>query len=147
MRKGEQDSLEWPAAEVKHKQIHVKESKNGTERYILMLPEVAWAFKTLKSLGLKRKDRAEAQPNESAAECCFALADSKKWRATVLREAKVRKYRWHDNRHTFCSRLAQAKPQSCTRLGEASGYQDDGTICPFGSGTKRKALKDAFKVG
>ena len=28
------------------------------------------------------------------------------WWETALDDSKVTRYRWHDNRHTFCSRLA-----------------------------------------
>ena len=51
LRAGEQYGLEWPDVDLKHKQIHIKESKNGTERYIPMLPEVVNAFRLLKSMG------------------------------------------------------------------------------------------------
>jgi integrase len=36
----------------------------------------------------------------------FALRDNKNWWGKVLRRAKVKNFRWHDLRHTFCSRLA-----------------------------------------
>jgi site-specific recombinase XerD len=35
-------------------------------------------------------------------------ADNKKWWQATLHEAKIKNYSWHDNRHTFCSRLVQA---------------------------------------
>ena len=34
------------------------------------------------------------------------LRDNKNWWGKVLRRAKVKNFRWHDLRHTFCSRLA-----------------------------------------
>jgi site-specific recombinase XerD len=36
----------------------------------------------------------------------FPLHSPRYWFATALVEAKIARYRWHDNRHTFCSRLA-----------------------------------------
>ena len=72
MRKGEQYSLRSPQISFQSRKIHVQESKNGTERYIPMLPEVVRAFQTLKTLGLTRKDRAEGQPNDSPEDSCFA---------------------------------------------------------------------------
>lgn len=148
MRAGEQYGLEWPDVDLKHKQIHVKESKNGTERYIPMLPEVMDAFKLLKSMALKRKDRAEDQPNESPKDCCFALADPKKWWGAVLKEAKVKKYRWHDNRHSFCSRLVQAG-KSLKVVQELAGHRDIKMTARYAhldQGSKREALEDAFKL-
>jgi integrase len=146
MRAGEQYGLEWSDEDLRHKQIHVKESKNGTERYIPMLAEVVSAFKLLKSMGLKRKDRAEDRRNESPKDVCFALADPKKWWAAVLKEAKVKKYRWHDNRHTFCSRLVQAG-KSLKVVQELAGHRDIKMTARYAhldQGSKREALEDAF---
>lgn len=148
MRAGEQYGLEWPDVDLKHKQIHVKESKNGTERYIPMLPEVVDSFKLLKSMALNRKDRAEDQPNESSKDSCFALADPKKWWAAVLKEAKVKKYRWHDNRHTFCSRLVQAG-KGLKVVQELAGHRDIKMTARYAhldQQSKREALEDAFKA-
>jgi integrase len=46
-------------------------------------------------------------PNPSAADVVFAIRDNKKWWEEAKRRAKVKRFRWHDLRHTFCSRLAQ----------------------------------------
>jgi site-specific recombinase XerD len=146
MRAGEQYGLELPDVDLKQRLIHVKKSKNGRERYIHMLPEVVDAFNTLKSMGLKRKDRAEGQPNKSPKDACFALEDPKKWWAAVLKEAKVKHYRWHDNRHTFCSRLVQAG-KSLKVVQELAGHLDIKTTARYAhldQGSKREAMEDTF---
>lgn len=146
MRAGEQYGLRWSDVDMKHKQIHVRESKNGTERYIPMLPEVEAAFRELKRMGLTRKDRAEGQPNDSPDDCCFALADPKKWWKAVLKEARVKKYRWHDNRHTFCSRLVQAG-KSIKIVQDLAGHRDIKMTARYAhldQQSKRDALIDAF---
>lgn len=146
MRAGEQYGLTWPDVDLKNKLIHVRESKNGTERYIPCLPEVVTSFKLLRSMGLTRKDRAEDQPNESPEDCCFALADPKKWWHAVLKEAKVKKYRWHDNRHSFCSRLVQAG-KSLKVVQELAGHRDIKMTARYAhldQRSKREALEDAF---
>lgn len=148
MRRGEQYGLRWPEINVKTRQIHVSESKNGTERYIPMLPEVVNAFRILKSLTITRKPRSESQPNPSPEDCCFALADPKKWWAAVLREAKVRNYRWHDNRHSFCSKLVQAG-KSLKVVQELAGHRDIKMTARYAHldhRSKREALEDAFKA-
>jgi len=148
MRKGEQYGLQWPEVNMKMKQIHVSESKNGTERYIPMLPEVVKAFQTLKTLQLSRKARSEFQPNESPEDSCFALADPKKWWASVLKEAKVKNYRWHDNRHSFCSKLVQAG-KSLKVVQELAGHRDIKMTARYAHldhRSKREALEDAFKA-
>ena len=148
MRAGEEFGLRWADVDFRQKLIHVRESKNGTERYIPMLPEVVNAFKTLKSMGLQRKDRAVGQPNASPEDSCFALADPKKWWHAVLKEAKVKKYRWHDNRHTFCSRLVQAG-KSLKVVQELAGHRDIKMTARYAhldQSSKLAALEDAFRA-
>lgn len=148
IRRGEQFGLTWAEVDFKHKQIHVKESKNGTERYIPMLPEVAEAFRSLKMMKLQRKDRREGQPNQSPEDSCFALADPKKWWTAVLKEAKVKHYRWHDNRHTFCSKLVQAG-KSLKVVQELAGHRDIKMTARYAhldQESKRQALADAFEA-
>lgn len=147
MRKGEQYNLTWADIDFKSKQIHVKKSKNGTERYIPMLPDVVQSFKTLKSMRLHRKDRRKSQPNQSSEDCCFALGDPKKWWAAVLKTAKVQNYRWHDNRHTFCSRLVQGG-KSLKLVQELAGHRDIKMTARYAHldhESKRKALADVFE--
>ncbi|MDE1161178.1 MAG: site-specific integrase [Acidobacteriaceae bacterium] len=148
MRKGEQYGLTWPDVDFRLKQIHVRESKNGMERYIPMLDEVVWAFKTIKALQMTRKDRAVDKPNEAPDDSCFALGDPKKWWAATLKEAKVKKYRWHDNRHSFCSRLVQAG-KSLKVVQELAGHRDIKMTARYAHldhQSKRHALEDAFKA-
>jgi integrase len=147
-RCGEQYGLEWPDVDLKRRQIHVRESKNGTERYIPMLPKVVLAFKKLKAVGLTRKDRAKGQPNEASEACGFALADPKKLWTTLLRGPKVKKYRWHDNRQTFCSRMVQAG-KNLKVVQELAGHRDikmSARYAHLDQGFKSEALEDAFEA-
>jgi len=77
MRRGEQYGLTWAEVNFKRQQIHVKELKNRTERYIPILPCVVQSFRTLKIMELQRKDRRKGEPNQSPEDSCFALADPK----------------------------------------------------------------------
>lgn len=122
MRKGEQYGLTWPDIDFEREVIVLQDSKNGAGREIPMTTTVLAAFKTLKSLRLKRKDREHGRPNPSAKNSCFALADNKRWWDAVLKDAKVTKYRWHDNRHTFCSRLAM-RGVSLKAIAELAGHR------------------------
>ena len=80
------------------------------------------ALRTVKALGLGRKRRAANKPNPSAPDAVFALKDNKNWWGKVLRRAKVKKFRWHDLRHTFCSRLAQ-RGASLKVIQELAGHK------------------------
>jgi site-specific recombinase XerD len=66
-------------------------------------------LKQLRNLDLERRDRSGTQQNKSPRDVVFAKADNKKWWQATLHEAKIKNYRWHDNRHIFCSRLVQAR--------------------------------------
>jgi integrase len=87
-----------------------------------MIEDVYRAFRALEKLGLTRKDRADGRPNPAPKDSVFAIGDNKKWWEATLKEAKVKNFRWHDLRHTFCSRLAQAGV-SLKVIQEAAGHK------------------------
>ena len=45
--------------------------------------------------------------DDGAEDRVFAIRNPREWFRTALRGAKVSGHRWHDNRYTFCSRLAE----------------------------------------
>ena len=51
----------------------------------------------------------------------FSIDDNKKWWAAVTKEARVKNMRWHDLRHTFCSRLVQ-RGVNLKVVQEAAGH-------------------------
>jgi site-specific recombinase XerD len=123
MRKSEQYSLTWgPDVNFETKVLTLRETKNGTSRTVQMLPTVEKALRTLKAIPLERKRRSKDLPNESPTNSVFGIADSKRWWESVKRRAKVKDFHWHDNRHTFCSRLAQ-KGANLKLIQEAAGHK------------------------
>ncbi|GAA3763678.1 tyrosine-type recombinase/integrase [Terriglobus aquaticus] len=122
MRKSEQYGLLWSDVDLEHKMITARDTKNGETRHIPMIKSVHAAFLQLDAMRLKRKNRSSKKPNQSPAESVFGLADNKKWWLAALKAAKIENYRWHDNRHTFCSRLAQ-KGASLKVIQEAAGHK------------------------
>jgi integrase len=122
MRKGEQYSLTWPDVNFQRREITARDTKNGDTRIIPIIDDVYDALKALKALGLARKRRSKDKPNESPTDAVFAIGDNKKWWAGTLKAAKIRDYRWHDNRHSFCSRLAQSGA-SLKVIQEAAGHK------------------------
>jgi site-specific recombinase XerD len=108
IRRSEQYNLRWGDVDFDRRVMRLRKTKNGKPRNAFIIDDVAAALMQLRELHLRRRDRANDQPNGSPKDSVFAKADNKKWWQTALGEAKIKNYRWHDNRHTFCSRLVQA---------------------------------------
>ncbi len=122
MRKSEQYDLLWPDVDFTRRSITVRDTKNGETRVVPMIDDVRDALLAIQALGLSRKDRAADQPNMAPDDSVFFVGDNHKWWGNVLKRAKVKNYRWHDNRHTFCSRLAQSGA-SMKIIQEAAGHK------------------------
>jgi integrase len=122
MRKGEQYGIVWPDVNFDDRKITARDTKNGETRIIPMIDDVFHALKAIKAMGLKRKNRSRDCPNPSSKDSVFAVGDNKRWWKATLKAAKVTNYRWHDNRHTFCSRLAQSGA-SLKVIQEAAGHK------------------------
>jgi site-specific recombinase XerD len=108
MRRSEQYNLRWPDVDFDRRIMRLRMTKNGKPRNAFIIEDVAKALRTLKGLEASRRDRSATQPNQAPKDSVFAKADNKKWWAGALEKAKIADYRWHDNRHSFCSRLVQA---------------------------------------
>ncbi|MDP9051504.1 MAG: site-specific integrase [Acidobacteriota bacterium] len=107
MRESEQYDLLRPDITYEIKELTARDTKNGTSRQVHLTKRAMKALKTLEDLNLVRKCRSKDIPNDSPADVAFAIRDNKNWWGDVLRRAGVTRFRWHDLRHTFCSRLAQ----------------------------------------
>lgn len=95
MRLSEQYGLTWGCIDLVRKEVRLVKTKNNSSRNIPMNGSVEAAFKELRGrvAEVKRNDRVFAQ-------------SPRKWWEDAVSKALVVGYRWHDNRHTFCSRLA-----------------------------------------
>ena len=96
MRKSEQYGLIWPQVDFGRREIHLRKTKNGEARDVPMSVGVLAAFQQLKPARIKPTDRV------------FAIETPREWFEGVREKAKLTDFRWHDCRHTFCSRLAMA---------------------------------------
>jgi site-specific recombinase XerD len=96
MRLSEQYSLTWGRVDFVRKEILLERTKNGSARSIPMNSAVLQAFQ-----GLKKAASPNAGDN-----LVFQIQNPRSWFTAALFEAKIARYRWHDNRHTFCSHLA-----------------------------------------
>ena len=107
MREAEQYDLVWPDVTFEIKECTARHTKNGTSRQVHLTKKAVKVLRTIQALGLGRERRAMDIPNPSEPDVVFDIRDNKNWWGSVMRRAKVKKFRWHDLRHTFCSRLAQ----------------------------------------
>ena len=98
MRRGELLALRWANVDMKGKQLTVEgaTAKAGQTRHIPLNDD---ALDVLK----KWKEQAPAGERVIAVDTGFKTA----W-ASLLERAKITKFRWHDLRHHFASRLVQA---------------------------------------
>jgi integrase len=121
MRRSEQYNLQWSDVDFDAKTMRLRKTKNGKPRNAFIIADVARALHTLKDLDLDRRDRSRGQPNLSPKDSVFAKSDNKKWWAAALEEAGIVNYRWHDNRHSFCSRRGE-KGIHLKVVQEAAGH-------------------------
>jgi site-specific recombinase XerD len=94
MRLSEQYDLTWESVDFKRREIRLMTTKNYTGRSIPMNADVLNAFKKLREIAAKDSVRV------------FSILNPRAWFEVALRSAKIKRFRWHDCRHTFCSNLA-----------------------------------------
>jgi len=122
MREGEQYDLVWEDVNFETKEATARDTKIKTSRQVHLNKKAVKALRCVQALGLGRKRRAKDTPNPSAPDVVFAIRDNKNWWAQAKRRAKVNHFRWHDLRHTFCSRLAQ-RGVSLKVIQELAGHK------------------------
>jgi site-specific recombinase XerD len=103
MRRSEQFNLRWPDVDFTRRIMRLRMTKNGKPRNAFIIDDVKKALLTLKELDVHRRAGKDTRDD-----LVFSKSDNKKWWSAALAEAGITRYRWHDNRHTFCSRLVQA---------------------------------------
>ncbi len=113
MRLSEQfgKQLLWDQVDFQRKEITLKKTKNGKGRVIPMNASVLSAFEARKALVSKIEMKGVVFPTQPRI-----------WWDDVRAKAKLFDYRWHDNRHTFCSRLAMRKV-NLVAIKELAGHK------------------------
>jgi len=108
MRKGEQYALMWSDVDFASRSIMANNTKNGTPRTVHMNDDALAAM-----ISLRRVAKGER---------VFNITENRTWWYEALKQAKIKDFRWHDLRHTFCSRLAQAGV-NLKVIQEAAGHK------------------------
>ena len=96
MRLSEQYGLTWNDVDFVRREIDLNRTKNGSSR---TNPMNGFVTKAMEELQQKATSMAKG-------ERVFVFKNPREWFLSALKRAKVEHYRWHDNRHAFCSRLA-----------------------------------------
>ncbi|MEO6982583.1 MAG: site-specific integrase [Edaphobacter sp.] len=107
IRRGKQYEMTWEDVHFDRREIVLPKTKNGDGRVVRMNDDVYGALEGLRQIPMVRKSRSAEHPNAAPDNAVFSLGDNKKWFADACERAKIGKIRWHDLRHTFCSRLVQ----------------------------------------
>jgi len=94
MRLSEQYGLTWGSVDLKRREVRLPMTKNYSGRSIPMNSDVLNAFKKLQETAAKKSVTV------------FSINNPRPWFQGALRLAKIKRFRWHDCRHTFCSNLA-----------------------------------------
>lgn len=101
MRKGELLNLAWADVDLDQRLILVRNTKSNRKRYIPMNDEL---LELLKGLAHTEED-LHVFVNQKTTD---VYKDIKKAWMNAIAKAKIVKFRFHDLRHTFASRLVQA---------------------------------------
>ena len=96
MRLSEQYTLAWKNIDFERREINLDRTKNGSPGMIPMNDAVMKAV----------EEFARRSKSTSQDALVFPIKNPKDWFKPAMGDAKIVNYRWHDNRHTFCSRLA-----------------------------------------
>jgi site-specific recombinase XerD len=121
MRRSEQYNLIWPDVSFERKTMRLRKTKNGKPRNAYIIADVEKALKEMKKLTLTSRGRSKEQPSKQPKNKVFSKMDNKNWWKSALKRAGIENYRWHDNRHTFCSRLVQ-RGVPLNAVKEAAGH-------------------------
>lgn len=95
MRLSEQYSMNWGQVDLERNEVRLPKTKNYSGRSVPINSVVKAAFEVLKA----RAPRAKKNDP-------IFLGLPRRWWKEALKTASVDHFRWHDCRHTFCSRLA-----------------------------------------
>jgi site-specific recombinase XerD len=96
MRLSEQYTLTWKDIDFERREINLDRTKNGSPRMIPMNDAVV---KAMEEFAIRS---SSTTPDARV----FSVKNPNAWFKPAMAQARIEDYRWHDNRHTFCSRLA-----------------------------------------
>ncbi len=133
MRLSEQygSRLRWQNVDFQRREVDLSKTKNYTARIIPMNASVFAAFEARK-----------AQVPQAKSKDIIFDTPPRPWWDDVREQVGLTDYRWHDNRHTFCSRLAMRKV-NLVAIKELAGHKTLAITARYAhldDGAKREAV-------
>jgi len=126
-------------------------TKTGKAQTIPMIDDVFDALKELRAIQRKIAElQSEGKSSDKPAQRMvadgrvFSIAENREWWGAALEEAKIEKFRWHDLRHTFASRLVEAGANMKV-VQEACGHASI-TMTARYAHVSNKTLQDAMAL-
>lgn len=113
-RKGELLGLRWADVDLVHGVAHVGRSKNGDPKTLPLVPAVLEELKRFEAGPTALVFPSPSRPGQ-------AYAFETRWHS-VLRNAKIRAFRFHDLRHSCASMLAQ-NGATLLEIGDLLGHR------------------------
>lgn len=101
MRRGEQFDVKWSSVDLVRRVLTVEKSKSGKKRHIPLNDPAVEALRALKSRNGSSLYVVPATESER-------LGNYPTWFERAVKHAGIPNFHWHDNRHTFASRLVMA---------------------------------------
>jgi site-specific recombinase XerD len=117
MRTKEQFSLKWEQVDFERRILTLPKTKNGTMRHIPLNSIAIAALTTISAGQIEGTEIFPSKRKEGA-----ALLNAKGWFNAAIKEAKIERYTWHCNRHTFASRLVM-RGINLRTIGELLGHR------------------------
>lgn len=101
LRAGEMFNVKWEDIDLDRRQLTVPKSKHGGTRHVSLNLSARAVLRLSKRKSLGSPFVFENWRGQK-------LSKEHRWFSEVLEVAEVESFRWHDLRHTFCSRLTMA---------------------------------------
>ncbi len=148
MRKGNQYDLRWDQLSFELRQIYLPTTKTGKPLTLPMIDDVYDALLELREIQAEIDAIRKSNPTEAIRMASngrvFNISENREWWNAALKEAKISNFRWHDLRHTFASRLAQAGANMKV-IQEACGHASISMTARYAH-LNQAVLKDAMSV-
>jgi integrase len=119
MRLSEQYTTSWSQVNFDRREIHLSNTKNGSDRRVHLNDDAIAALQSLKRPKQRPSDPVFSRDTNPDAKSRF---DNRSWFDSCLKEAEIGRVVWHANRHTFCSWLAE-KGASANEIMHAAGHK------------------------